>query len=473
MTDTSPNQTPLVRSFLSLSGAEVISKLPKLATFDFVARIAGPGGFGYLEFAASIVICCGFVVDQGFGVYGARAIARAPNSTARLVAEVISLRLVLAVAVYAGLVLIASVLDRPTAVKQLVLLYGLSLFLMPFMLQWVFQGHNRMRVVAMMQIVRAAVFAITVFAVLRERDDLWAVAIGELCGVAAIGILSIWLYRSQLGLGFPRKFQLSAQLLRAGSTIGLGQAFWSLRMYGATIVIGLIATTADVGFFGAAMRIAIGLNAFVWLYFFNLLPTMSVMWTQEPDSFQRLMGRSIRTSGWLAVGGGILWVLMAPAVIRLVYGGTFMPATAPLQWMSGLSILGAIHGNFRFGLIAAEYQRYATMSAGLGTLVALALIPIGYTHWGISGAAIALLAGEVAVWISSFLFSRRLLPLVGPLWHLVRPVVAGAILLALLWALPQATPAIVRIGVAMCGLGLALWAAEDRFRAAIARWLGR
>jgi PST family polysaccharide transporter len=474
MTDASPNMpSRIVRNFLSLSGAEVISKLLTLATFAFVARIAGPNGFGYLEFAASVVLCSGFLVDQGFGVYGAREIARSPSSTARLVTEVTSLRLVLAAAVYAGLVLFTSVLDRPAALERLVLLYGLSLFLLPFMLQWVFQGRDRMRVVAMMQVVRMGVFAITVFALLRERERLWPVAIGELCGAAAVVILSIWLYRSQLGLRIPLKFRLSSRLLRAGSTIGLGQLFWSLRTYGATIVIGLIASESDVGFFAAAMRIAIGLNAFVWLYFFNLLPSMSRTWKQEPESFQRLMGRSIRTAGWLALGGGILWVLLAPVMIRLAYGAAFMPATATLQWMSGLCILGAIHGNFRFGLIAAEHQRYATVSSGLGTLIALGLIPLGYSRWGISGAAIALIAGEIAVWSSSFLFSRRLLRLEGPLRHLVRPVVAGAVLVALLWALPQATPAMVRIGVAVIGLGLALYATEDRFRAAIARWFRR
>ena len=83
----------LVQNFLSLSGAEVISKLLTLATFAFVARIVGPGGFGYLEFAFSIVMCGALLVDQGSGVYGAREIARSPNSTTRLVTEVTSLRL--------------------------------------------------------------------------------------------------------------------------------------------------------------------------------------------------------------------------------------------------------------------------------------------------------------------------------------------------------------------------------------------
>ena len=459
----------LVNNFLSLSGAEVISKLLTVAAFAFVARIVGPGGFGYLEFAYSVVMCGALLVDQGSGVYGAREIARSPNSTTRLVTEVTSLRLALAAAVYAGFVLFVWVLDRPAALEQLVLLFGLSVFLMPFMLQWVFQGHDRMRIVGMMQIVRQAVFAIVVFTLLRERELLWPVAIGELCGAAAVVFLSLWLYRAQLGLHIPLKFLISSQLLRAGATIGLGQLFWSLRMYGAIVVIGFIATEAEVGFFGAAMRIAIGLNAFVWLYFFNLLPSMSRMWKQDLNAFHLLMGQSLRTAGWLALGGGTLWVVLAPLLILLVYGAEFMPAAPALQWMSGLVILAAIHGHFRLALLAADHQRYVTASAGIGTVVALAVIPLGYAHWGISGAAIALVAGEIMVWASSYLFSRRLLDLQGPHQQLVRPVASAAALLALLWLLPPTTTAIVRLAIIVVGLGLAVYASEDRFRAAIRR----
>lgn len=471
MTEAATKPTRLVHGFLSLSGAEVISKVLNLVTFAFIARITGPSGFGYLEFASSVVLCSGFLVDQGFGVYGARAIAQAPSSTARLVTEVTSLRLVLALVVYSGLLVFMYVLDRPPAVKQLILLYGVTLLLMPFMLQWVFQGHDRMRVVAAMQIVRATVFAVTVFAVLRESEDLWAVATAEVCSVAVVVGVVNWLYRSRIRTSPGPGFRLSSRVFLGGSTIGLGQMFWSVRMYGATVVMGLIATEIDVGYFSAAIRLAIGLNAFVWLYFVNLMPSMSRMWAQDRVAFQRLMGRAIRTAGWLALGGGMLWVLLAPKVIQLAYGGSFMPATAPLQWMSALSILGAIHGNFRFGLIAADHQRYATTSAGLGTLVALVLIPVGYTQWGVSGAAGALVAGEVVVWVTSFLFSRRMLGLERPLLQIVRPALAGAVLCPLLWTLPEAMPEVARAGIATLGVGLALWAVEGGFRAAVARRL--
>ena len=90
-------------------------------------------------------------MDQGFGLYGAREIARDPGSTDRLVAEVTFLRFLLAVLSYAGILVLVYLLDRPIASERLILMYGLGLFPMPWLLQWVFQGHDRMQVTQKMQ----------------------------------------------------------------------------------------------------------------------------------------------------------------------------------------------------------------------------------------------------------------------------------------------------------------------------------
>ena len=176
----------LVRNFLFLSGGEVLSKLLTFVAIAFAARIAGPTGFGYLEFAASVVLLAGLLVHQGFGLYGTREIAKDPSSTDRLVAEIVSIRYVLAGLGYVGLILFVYWVDRPSILERLVLLYGLSLLVMPLGLQWVFQGHERMNVAAGLQITRQAVFAIVILSVFRDPLRLWPVAIAEVAGAAAV-----------------------------------------------------------------------------------------------------------------------------------------------------------------------------------------------------------------------------------------------------------------------------------------------
>ena len=47
----------LLKNFLSLAGAEMAAKGLTFAAFAYLARVAGPDGFGYIEFAGAAVLC--------------------------------------------------------------------------------------------------------------------------------------------------------------------------------------------------------------------------------------------------------------------------------------------------------------------------------------------------------------------------------------------------------------------------------
>ena len=96
----------------------------------------------------------------------------------------------------------------------------------------------------------------------------------------------------------------------------------------------------------------------------------------------------------------------APAIVRLAYGDAFASAAPILQWLSGICILAAIHGHYRFGLIAVGQETRTAVPEGIGTFVALASIPFGYRSFGPSGAAVAVVVGELAVAISAWILSR-------------------------------------------------------------------
>ena len=50
-------------------------------------------------------------------------------------------------------------LNRSVRLKELLMLYGVSLLGAPFLLQWLFQGHDQMRWVALASIARQTGFA--------------------------------------------------------------------------------------------------------------------------------------------------------------------------------------------------------------------------------------------------------------------------------------------------------------------------
>lgn len=399
----------LVRNFLSLSGAEALTKLATFVAFAYLARLFGPAGFGYIEWAGTVLMCSSLIVDQGFSAYGAREIAKSPDKTAQLVSEVVTARILLAVIGYIAIAAFALLFVRELIISRLLLVYGLSLFPLPFLLQWVFQGHDRMHVVGIAQIIRQSAFVGVVFLFVHGVDNLLWVGIAEVVGVTCAAAFTIFIYRRYYIEQGRTRWKLSRDLFRDGVPIGLSQMFWVIKMFGATFIVGLIATAEDTGYFAGAMRIYIALHTFVYLYYFNMLPSMSRAWKQGPEILARLIRHSLKIVALSSLIVGIVWVMAAPLIITSAYGQSFISGATALQWLAGACIAAALSGHFRFGLIAAGFQKNEMIATAIGSLAALALIPIGYFNMGTSGAAAALFFAEIIVLIFSWLFFRRAL----------------------------------------------------------------
>ncbi len=469
-TPVGPSSLQLVRNFAYLSGAEIASKVLTFAAVAYVARIAGPVGYGYVEYAAAVLMCAGMVVDQGFGPYGSRELAKAPNSTPRLVTEVVTARAMLALATYLLVVLPVALSARSPVITQMLLLYGASLIGMPLLLQWVFQGHDRMGVAAATQVVRQATYALVVFVLVRTAADIWSVALAELAGVAAAAAYGVWMVRPLLTPVSRLRPGLSRRLFREGVPIGLSQLFWMVKMFGATLIVGVVALPADVGFFAGAQRILVALHAFVLLYYVNLLPSLARAWHTEAAAFRALTLRSLKNVVWLGTLFGIGWLLLAPHAMSFIYGPEFAAGTTTLQWLAGMWVVASISGHYRFGLIAAGHQQAEMVTSIVGAAVTMLLVPIGYAWLGLAGTGVALFTAEVAIWLSAWYWARRKLALRGHARVLVRPVLAGALALSLAWLLS----AQAEVGVGLAGAlfaALALAFEPELRREGLALWL--
>lgn len=379
------------------------------AAFAYLARILGAANFGYIEWSAAILMCASLIVDQGFSSYGAREIARDPSATERLAAQVVTARFLMAAIGYLVVAVFAFWFVSDPAIRLLLLVYGLSLWAMPLLLQWVFQGHDRMNLVGMTNIVRQTIFVAIVFAFVRDPHNILLVGVAEVVAVTGAALLSVWLYRRYLASRFSWRPLFDARLFREGAPIGLSQMFWTVKMFGATMILGLVAAAEDTGYFAGAMRILVALHTFVWLYYFNLLPSLSRAWLQGREKFSDIIGNSMRIVIPAGLIVGVVWVLLAPLMMRTAYGEAFLPGGGALQWLGGACVAAAISGHYRFGLIAAGFQTKEMFVSAISALVAAILIPVGYFSAGVSGAAAALCFAEIVALGCSWLIAKRVL----------------------------------------------------------------
>ncbi len=461
-----PVRIRLARNFITLAGAELASKILTFITFAYLARMLGVIEFGYVEFAVAVSLCAGLIVDLGFAPYGAREIAKDSGRTRDLVSDIVVARGLLACSAYGVVLVIAFVMDLAPPLRSLLILYGLSLFPMCLLLQWVFQGYDRMQTVAMANVLRQVLFAVVVLALLRSAERLWLVAVAEIVAVTGSAAYCLWAYRKHLKLNLRLRLHLSKQLFLEGIPIGLSQIFWALRLYGGTLILGLIVEkeqAGDVGLFGGALRILIAAHTFVWLYYYNLLPSFSRAWRKCPEDLRRIAHRSMHVVAWGSSALGLCWLLLAPRLMTLAYGDEFHKGGIVLQWLAAVCILAALSGNARFALVAANRQTLGMIAAGVGAAVTFVLIPIGYHQFGLTGAALGLVAAETVASVAAWWFAHRTLQLTGQSRCLVSPAFATVLASFILWLVPVSSD-IAQCVIAVGVLALCLWLFDKPFR---------
>jgi O-antigen/teichoic acid export membrane protein len=421
----------LVTNFSFLAGGEVLSKLFTFAAFAFLARVLGPASFGQLEFTLAVIILFTLLVDFGTSPYGAREIAKNKDLVGELLGHISILRVLLAITGYALLVIFILIfVDHESPVRPLLLIYGLTLFAVPGFLQWVFQGLDKMKWVGAGSAIRQLIFASGVFLCIRSADQLLSVAVIECLAVSGFVLYCIALYVSRIRKFEPHidPYKLKHSFEQA-LPIGLSQLAWASTWYFPTILLSLLVGGEVVGWFSAAHRPVMTLHTFIWLYFYNIFPSMSRFAGEGEETLQNLMTNSLKITAWAAIFLGMLGTLLAQPTILLIFGHQYAETISTFRILIWLLPIALLSGNYRYALIAANHQRYEFFSQACGALTAVGFGFVLVPNFSAHGAAFSLLLAAIINWTMAYIFVRTKIGHVPFTAHLLRPVAASALML--------------------------------------------
>lgn len=457
-----PSRRKLAFNYALLSGGEAVAKIAAFLAFTYLGRTLGSARYGSVEFTVALIVFFSLPVSFGLEEYGARELARNPDARGALAVEISYLRLLLSLVSAAVLAVCLFFIPRAAEEKMLVAAWGLSLVLLPGLAQWFFQGHDEMGWVTVISIVRQSVFAILVLTSFDAARPLYQLGFYE-CAAVACAVAAGWYgLRRKLDFRFEPIRMDSRRLrqhLAAAMPIGLSHISWAFLWYSATVILGFASTRQQVGEFGVAHRITLSIHTFVWLYFVNLLPSISRA-AADGATLRRLLNHSIRLSSWVGFFAALAGAIVCRGAVSLTFGDAFAGAAPVLALLLALIPLTLVHGHFRYTLIAANEQRWlmawSLASAALTIALAVAWAP---AH-GAIGAAWALIAGGLAQMFLNYFSVRRhviAIPFFGG-W-LVPAAAAGAAFVCY-----QSFPAnpLAAAGAAFALYGAALVAAEHR-----------
>ncbi len=448
----------LVRDFAALAGGELVSKIAGFLAFAYLARVLEPAAYGSVELAAALALFFALVVDFGFGPIGAREIAQDRSRAPALAAAVPAGRLLLALLAFPLMGGVGHLLGQPAQGVALIWLFAGSLLFAPWIQRWLLQGLDMMTWVSGAQALRMIVFAVGVVALVEGPADLLRVGLLEIAAAACMAAYFVIVQARRitpLRLSFRLKGlrRLAAEAL----PVGAEQLVWALNQYLPTVLVALLLGGADLAWFGGAHRLVLSLGTFVWLYHFNLYPTLARSAGRGGDAVDALVRPSVRVTAWASVGLALGLSLLAEPLTRIAFGDAFGDAALPFAVLVWALPLGLISGHARFGLIAAGEQRRELVAQLVGAAITLGVGLVAIPTIGPVGGGVAMLASNLAVWaVAHRAMVRHVAPIpgLGPVW---RPALWAATLGALVLAWGPADPWLAGPAAALLFLAPAPW----------------
>ena len=424
------------RNIARLSVGDAAAKTLHFLAFVYLARVLGVERFGVIEFAGSLLVYFLLLGDGGLEIWGTREAAKSSDLPA-LVAHILPLRLLLAAAGFAALLVLLPFLPPYPELRWVLGLYGLSLFAQAASLKWVFMGQEKMTRVAVGLVLSKLVFLLLVLGLVHGTTALLLVPIISLASDTCLTLYFAGVYLRRHRWRVPLTVRGAKTILRPALTIGTAQAMGLLNYNFDSVLLGFLTDPRTVGLYNAAYKPVTIALALPLTYFVGLFPALSRTHADGEAVFRPLVERSLRLSALmvapLAVGG----TLLAKPAIHMLFGAAYAESALVLPILIWSAVLVILRGSYRHSLTAAGHQALDLRCAIASTVVNVGLNILLIPRFGMFGAAAATVIGDAVWFLLAFLAFERLVMRLNPLPYLARPLIAGAAMAACLLLLPS------------------------------------
>ncbi len=405
----------LAQNALALYGVTVATSLLPLLTVPYLARVLGPGAWGMVLFAQTLAIWPAMLVEFGFVYSATREVARHSGDAGKLralVGEVMACKLGLsAVGALVGIgfwLWVPAFQQNPSILLGalwLAIVQGLN----PL---WYFQGIERLRLPALIEVVCRVLFTVSVFFLIKEPGDATRVIFYQALSVTvSLGITLSLMYRT---VGFSIcGFARALRALREAWPFFLFVAIMNLKGSANGFMLGLLVTPAIVSFYGGPERLLRGFLSLTTPISQVLYPRLTYLVKHDLRKARNTVRKGTQ---WFAAMGVLLGLALtfgAPWLVGLLFGPGYergIPVLRVLGVACPFAALNSVMGvSWMFPLGHERiYKRIVMAGAALDLVLVLVLTPWLEEF----GAALALCATEIFITATVFavLWRMRLNP---------------------------------------------------------------
>jgi polysaccharide transporter, PST family len=393
-----------------LTVTQTASYLCPLLNVVFLTRALGPSGWGTLATFQALSSWLYLAIEYGFSLSAAREVAQnrnRPRVLERILASVFWAKIIL---ISVLCVLMAACFSSVPLLRQNPLLTMCAVVIAvgpSFTPLWFYQGLERMRAAAIIDVSGRIIGTILTVAIVRHPSQVWiALLIPGVASFAAAAVNHARLYRTYAFV-LPSS-DLVMHALKFGWSMFIYRSSVSLYTIGNAFLLALFVSPEYVGYYAAAERIARYWTAVLAPVSQVLFPRMSYLASTSVREASHLAARSFRFMTALGIILGSLAFLTAPAVTHLFLGPRFAESISAIRILSLLPPIIAVNNFFGFHwLLPLRKDSVVNVTILSAGIINIALAVMLAPHYHQFGMAWAVVSAETVVTVALLVYLKR------------------------------------------------------------------
>lgn len=365
-----------------------------------LARHLGVADFGRYAAVISLVTIAGTVSEAGMTSLGVReyTVLEGERRT-QFMRELLGVRIALAAVGAAVAVGFAAVAGYSGVMVAGTLLVGLGL--LPIVVQATYgvslQSRLRLGWVTAIEVLRQGVSVVIVVGlVLLGASLLPFFAVSIVAGIVALAA-TIPLVRGTVPVRPSFDPSAALRLLRLTLPFAVAAAVGAIYIYVAVVLMAIISTPEETGYFGASFRVFIVLGAIPGLLVNAAFPVLTRAARDDRARLAYALQRLWETAVIVGAGLAVATAVGAGIAIDVVGGADYEPAVEVLRIQAGALFATHLIATWGFALLSLARYRALLLANALALAVSVGLTLALAPSYGANGAAVATLVGEAVL----------------------------------------------------------------------------
>jgi len=391
-------RTTILKNFSSLFFGQVAARGLNFLAIAYLARVLGSDGFGMINFAQAILAYLMVSCTLGLDVFGTREIAANHKIKKELfIGNLLALRVGLALMSLLGLGIFILAINKPALEKEVMFAYGLYILPFVFYLGWVFCGIERMEYIGIAAVLSRLAFLATVVVLIKDPGNVIFVPYLWFTAAVVESLFLIFSYPKFGSIKFNVHLPEWKLFIKDSAWIGISVILLQIYSNFNMVMLGFMKTNQDVGLYSAAHKLILFMVAIGSFYNNSIFPVISRYAKESKLKLKKFIHKNIT---FIGIGGVALWILLfmfARQIIVLAYGDGYQGSVLAFQILSLTIVIGIIRLICISVLIASNRIRESLWGVGIGCGINVTLSFLLIPRYGIVGAAIATVIGEIII----------------------------------------------------------------------------